>query len=201
MKKFIFILILLLSAACICYATKFVEFSVFLLIIIIGLIINSIIILHLRKANKNNINFMMDSRRNFDAIVIGQPLTKGSIKKIKGDKVLYFTHKKRTLFASYLFLIHQYSYLREDGLGTIYINSSKDKENNELYATIYDVYSFHPIIKNKLGVGLALKFPIIFYYKKFRSKDFFIDNKYIPIKERILQFCLERNLNIEFIYQ
>lgn len=201
MKRLISLSILLVLATYIYYVTNLVVFVSFLLVASCGYFHNKLLKKHIRKANKNVIDFMCDSHRNFDAIIIGQPLTHESMMKIKGKNVLTFTHKKRTLFASYLFLIHQYSYLREDGQGVIYIVLSEKDTDKELYATIYDVCCFHPVIKKKLNVGVALKYPILFYYKKFRAKDFFVDNNDISIRERISRFCLERNLNIEFIYQ
>ena len=37
--------------------------------------------------------------------------------------------------------------------------------------------------------------------RKFREKQFFVDGKDIPIRERIEIFCKERNLKLEFINQ
>ena len=163
------------------------------------IILNGLLLRHICKANASIINFMNDNRRNFDAIVIGQPIAPSNQKKIIGKKILYLTHKGRTAFASYLFLIHQYSYLREDGNGIVYIVSSTSDQR--MYARLVDVYSFHPVIKSRLNVGRALDCPILSWMRKFGTRHYFIDGKNTPIRERIEQFCDERKIRVEFINQ
>ena len=181
-------------------------FNITILCIYIALTILSYIINNLLKrkiiaSNKCLINFMIDNHRNYDAIIIGKPLKSENRYLIKEKNILSFIDSRRTLFASYIYLIHQYSYLREDGKGKVYIiTSNKDIENN-YYATITDVYSFHPVIKRKFNVGYSLKFPLLYFYKKYRCNDFFVNDTNISLEERIAKFCHERNLKLEIIKQ
>ncbi len=56
---------------------------------------------------------MCDSHRNFDAIIIGQPLTHESMMKIKGKNVLTFTHKNgRYLLRIYFLFISIVIYVK-----------------------------------------------------------------------------------------
>lgn len=141
---------------------------------------------------------MEDPRRNFDTLIIGQPLLPND--KIEGNSRLTFTHNKRSLFASYLYLIHNYSYLREDGKAKVYIIISNMQDSMSF--TIFDIYSFHRVIKMRLKVNSILinRLPILFYFKKFNGSLFFLDQEKIDLKERIETFCRERNLNLTFIY-
>lgn len=175
--------------------------SIYIALIILLFIINKLIKRKIRLANKCLIDFMLDNHRNYDAIVIGRPIKSENRNLIKEKNILSFIDSRRTLFASYIYLIHQYSYLREDGKGKVYIiTSNKDIENN-YYATITDVYSFHPVIKRKFNVGYSLKFPLLYFYKKYRCNDFFVNDTNISLEERIAKFCYERNLKLEIIKQ
>lgn len=168
-------------------------------ILLLAVILNGLLRKYISKANASIINFMKDNQRNFDAIVIGQPIAPCNQKRVTGKRILYFTHKGRTIFASYLFLIHQYSYLREDGNGIVYIvSSTRDKR---MYARLVDVYSFHPVIKSRLKVGWSLNYPILFWARNFGTRHYFIDGKDIPLRDRIEQFCRERKIRVEFINQ
>lgn len=151
--------------------------------------------------NNNCINFMRDKRRNFDTIIIGKPPRKEKEISTNTINLLKLTNTKRSFFASYLILIHYYSYLREDGKGIIYI--FKSKKNEENYVTIYDWIHFHPVIKSKLKLNNQIinRLPLFFYFRKFKVKDFFIDKADLSIEERILIFCQERNLNIKIIIE
>ena len=199
MRKKLFLFFILVIAILSCLAFKFFVLVLTVALLAVALLSNELMKKYIRKENATTIDFMSDSRRNFDALVIGHPLRPENKRRIKGDMVLYFTRKHRTLFASYLYLIHQYSYLREDGKGTIYIVSPPT--DRQTYASLIDVYSFHPVVKKRLNVANSLRFPILFYLRKFREKQFFVDGKDIPIRERIEIFCKERNLKLEFINQ
>lgn len=146
----------------------------------------------IKKAQR--IDYLNDKRRDFDTIVIGKPMDLEEI----SSKVLYFTHERRTLFSSYLFLIHNYSYLREDGEGLIIINT-KDMECEDNYITIFDYKCFHPVINMKLGLNPRLlnAVPLVYFFKKFRANNFF--GKQTDLMELMTIFCKERNLKIQFI--
>lgn len=165
---------------------------------IIFYLLNSKLKKNIRYINKDLIHFMEDPRRNFDTLIIGQPLLPND--KIEGNSRLTFTHNKRSLFASYLYLIHNYSYLREDGKAKVYIIISNMQDSMSF--TIFDIYSFHRVIKMRLKVNSILinRLPILFYFKKFNGSLFFLDQEKIDLKERIETFCRERNLNLTFIY-
>ena len=195
-----FVLVLIVTVCLSMVCNYFIGLS-FMVIVVSVWLSNKLLKRHIRLTNCEKIDYMNDKRRNFDAIVIGLPLNDIDQSKIKGKSILSFTHPKRTLFASYLFLIHQYSYLREDGKGTIYISSLSDTHEEQNYVTIMDVYNFHPVINKRLNVGLSLRYPIFFYRKKFHARKFFRDGNKISIKERMIDFCKERGINIEFLIQ
>lgn len=181
------------------FKTLFCILFVFLIISLYNC--NKLLKIYIRNVNDENIEYMVDARRNFDAIVIGEPLKGEAIKRVKGTSILSFTRHNRTLFASYIFLIHQYSYLREDGEGVIYIVSPTNGNNEkEMYVKIIDAWSFHPVIKKRLNITLALQYPLFTFWKKFYVKNFFLDDEKISLKNRIIMFCQERGIKVEFIY-
>lgn len=199
-KKILILVITLLIAFFLGYFVKIYLSIFFVLTLIFAYVINRQVKRTIYCANRNIIDFMRDSQRNFDILIIGK---KGINKKFKFDKeskILNLTQKKRSLFASYLFLIHNYSYLREDGKGTVYI-ATDNIHDNRLTVTIFDIFSFHPVIKMKLNAASSLieTFPVLYYFKKIRNKDFFTDGANVSIKERIDSFCKARNLNIIYI--
>lgn len=199
--KRILLIILYITLTLLIYLLFNTFISILFAFLAIGIYFsNRLLKKYIRDANYENIKYMVDSRRNFDAIVIGQPLTGEGVKKVKGTSILSFTRHNRTLFASYLFLIHQYSYLREDGKGIIYIvSSSNDATEKEMYVTIIDAWSFHPVIKKRLNVTWALRYPLFSYWKKFYAKNFFVDKGKMPLQNRIILFCKERGIKVEFI--
>lgn len=202
-KKIIFAFITLIVTISIAYLINIWIGVVFIGIIISFYFINRYFKYKIHIINKDIINFMTDTRRDFDVLVIGKPL-KNNPKELTQKKVLTFTHKKRTLFASYLYLIHNFSYLKEDGNGTVYILSDgdEDKNLNKNYVTIFDLLSYHKVIRMKLKADspFITRFPIIFYFKKFKNKEFFIEEN-ISLRNRIKTFCEERNLKVKIINQ
>lgn len=198
MKKSLKVLLFFLCfiAAIYCIHIQLYWIAAFILVLCIFYLTNK----SFQSKLKNNcINFMQDKRRNFDIIIIGKPLRKNSSIQIDSTKTLYLTNRKRSLFASYLILLHYYSYLREDGKGIIYIIRKKDEEKN--YITIYDWIYFHPVIKSRLKMSnkLLYKIPLLYCYKKFKINNFFIDKKNTSLENRIYTFCQERYLNVKII--
>lgn len=195
-------IILILSIVCIASVCALFALSDnILLVIIYVLLIISFLLLNMMVARAVNrikktqrIDYLNDKRRDFDILVIGKPMELEE----NGSKVLYFTHERRTLFSSYLFLIHNYSYLREDGKGLIIINT-RDMECEYNYITVFDYKCFHPVINMKLGLNTRLlnAVPFAFYFKKFRAYNFF--DKQTDLREIMTNFCKERNLKIQFI--
>lgn len=201
MKKFLVLLIIIILGLPIYVIFNFTILSIYTILVMLIFIINELLKRYIKVANKCLINFMNDSHRNYDAIIIGRPLKSENRSKIKEKNILSFIDRRRTLFASYIYLIHQYSYLREDGKGKVYIVISDKDVDNSCYVTITDIYSFHPVIKGKFNVRYSLKFPLLFFYKKYRCSDFFVNDIYISLEERIIRFCHERNLKLEIIKQ
>ena len=199
MKRIRLISIALMAFAIFSFSLEWNVLGCILVTLFLTIILNGLLRKYISKANASIINFMNDNQRNFDAIVIGQPISPYNQRKVSGKRILYLTHKGRTIFASYLFLIHQYSYLREDGKGIVYIVSSTNDQR--MYARLVDVYSFHPVTKNRLNVGRALNYPILFWMRRFGTSQYFIDGKDTPIRKRIEQFCKERKIKVEFINQ
>lgn len=201
MKKTIKVLLLFLSliTAVYCVQIHLYWIATIILAILIVYFINKGFISELNNNNNNRTNFMKDKRRNFDTIIIGRYPYKDKGILTNTVSVLNLTNRRRSLFASYLILIHYYSYLREDGKGIIYI--IKSKKNEENYITIYDWIHFHPVIKSRLKLNnqIIYRFPLLFCYWKFKVKDFFIDRADFSIEERILIFCQERNLKFKII--
>lgn len=200
MKKTIKVLLLFLSliTAVYCIQIHLYWIPTIVLAILIVYLINKRFIFELNK-NSNRINFMKDKRRNFDTIIIGRRPYKNKGIQTDTVSILNLTNRRRSFFASYLILIHYYSFLREDGKGIIYI--IKNKKNEENYITIYDWIHFHSVIKSKLKLNNQIinRFPLFFCYWKFKVKDFFIDKADLSIEERIFIFCQERNLNFKII--
>lgn len=154
----------------------------------------------IQKVNTDSIDFMNDKRRNFDALIIGNSESH-SLDAFKDMRYLCFIRHGQTLFASYLYLIHYYSYLREDGLGTVFILGSHPCTESEMHATVFDIASFHRVIKMRLKASspLITKLPLIFLWKKFDGRSFFVDDKHLSMEDRIKVFCAERNLKVIFI--
>ena len=128
MKKTIKVLLLFLSliTAVYCIQIHLYWIASIVLAILIVYFINKRFIFELNK-NSNRINFMKDKRRNFDTIIIGKRPYKDKGIQRETVSILNLTNKRRSFFASYLILIHYYSYLREDGKGIIYIIKGKKK--------------------------------------------------------------------------
>lgn len=198
MKKIILILSTLIISFLIGWLLHPIYGCFIAFLSIIFYLLNSTLKKYITYVNKDLIHFMEDSRRNFDTLIIGQPLLPND--KIEGNSRLTFTHNKRSLFASYLYLIHNYSYLREDGKAKVYIIISNLQDSMSF--TIFDIYSFHRVIKMRLKVNSIFinRLPILFYFKKFNGSLFFLDQEKIDLKDRIETFCRERNLNLTFIY-
>lgn len=192
----VFIGLALVVAFVLYLVTNIIVGFVFILTIVLLWFINWILKKQLSQVNQRPIR----KERNFDALVIGLPINKELERKIQGQRILSFTHQHRSLFASYLYLIHQYSYLKESGNGKIYIVcSNSEKSQND--ASLCDVYNLHPVIIKRLNANFVKQFPILYLLRKFHSNDYFIDGSKIPIKERIISFCMERKINLEFVYQ
>ena len=147
--------------------------------------------------NKDVLDFMHDARRNFDKLIIGDG------RYVPGNdspKSLTFVDSGRTLLASYLYLIHFYSYLRDDGEGKVYVYASlKNKDN--MSVSIFDIFAFHRVIRMRLNATSPIidSFPIFFLLKKFRNKHYFIDSNNLSIEDRIIEFCKLRNIKVELI--
>ena len=198
-KKIIFAFITLIATISIAYFINIWIGIVFICIIISLYSINRYFKYRIHIVNKDIINFMTDTKRDFDVLIIGKPL-KNKPEDLRNKRILTFTHKKRTLFASYLYLIHNFSYLKEDGNGIVYILSDKDENKN--HVTIFDLLSYHKVIRMKLKADSSFitRFPIFFYFKKFKNKEFFIEEN-IPLRNRIKTFCEERNIKVKIINQ
>lgn len=179
------------------YFVKIKVFAVGLLLCLIGYGTNKLLKRKIGIANKDMIDFMHDTRRNFDKLIIGD-VTKAAIENPSNS--LCFIHCGRTLFASYLYLIHFYSYLREDGDGKVYIYYS-NKTRYKMYVSIFDILVFHRVVRMRFKASSTLidRYPLLFYFKKFRNKHYFVDKKEISIEDRIQDFCKLRNIKVELI--
>lgn len=189
-------IIFLIGLLCICIIN--ITIAVALLIIgIIGYVSNKMLMHKIKLINKDVLDFMHDSRRSFDKLIIGDG------RYVTGNdspKSLTFVDSGRTLFASYLYLIHFYSYLRDDGEGKVYVYVSlKNKDN--MSVSIFDIFAFHRVIRMRLNATSSIidSFPIFFLLKKFRNKHYFIDSKKLSVEDRIIEFCKLRNIKVELI--
>lgn len=189
-------IIFLIGLLCICIIN--ITIAVALLIIsIIGYVSNKMLMRKIKLINKDVLDFMHDARRNFDKLIIGDG------RYVPGNdspKSLTFVDSGRTLLASYLYLIHFYSYLRDDGEGKVYVYASlKNKDN--MSVSIYDIFAFHRVIRMRLNATSPIidSFPIFFLLKKFRNKHYFIDSNNLSIEDRIIEFCKLRNIKVELI--
>lgn len=201
LKKTLALSIIIIGGLIIYLIFNVIFLSIYVALLILLFIINKLLKRYIIVANQCLINFMNDNHRNYDAIVIGRPLKSENRNLIKEKNILSFIDSRRTLFASYIYLIHQYSYLREDGKGKVYIITSNKDVDNNYYVTLTDVYSFHPVIKRKFNVKYSLNFPLLYFYKKYRCNDLFVNDTYMSLEERIVKFCHERNLKLEIIKQ
>lgn len=172
-------------------------FAVCILLCLIGYGTNKLLKRKIEIANKDMIDFMHDSRRNFDKLIIGDA-TKAVIENSSNS--LCFIHSGRTLFASYLYLIHFFSFLREDGYGKVYIYFS-NKTRNKMYVSIFDILVFHRVVRMRFKASSTLidRYPLLFYLKKFRNEHYFVDKREMSIEDRIQEFCKLRNIKVELI--
>lgn len=189
-------IIFLIGLLCICIIN--ITIAVALLVIsIIGYVSNKMLMRKIKLINKDVLDFMHDARRNFDKLIIGDG------RYVPGNdspKSLTFVDSGRTLLASYLYLIHFYSYLRDDGEGKVYVYASlKNKDN--MSVSIFDIFAFHRVIRMRLNATSPIidSFPIFFLLKKFRNKHYFIDSNNLSIEDRIIEFCKLRNIKVELI--
>lgn len=151
-----------------------------------------------QEASFQNISFMKDNRRHFDAIVIGKPVKNSSSLP---QNTLFYVNHNRSIFASYLFLIHFYSYLKEDGKGVIYLNNINTSDTN--FVTIWDLKFLHPVVLNyQLGLRnlkMINRFPLIFIFHHFDVHNYLKEHHFSNTNDRIKTFCEERNLNYKFV--
>lgn len=167
------------------------------MVCVIGYASNKVLRKKIRLANKNIIDFMNDSRRNFDNLILGD--TRLALVE-DSSKSLYFVHRGRTLFASYLYLIHYFSYLRDDGEGKVYVYSSQSDEDS-MYVSIFDIFAYHRLVRMRLNATSQMidRFPLFFYFKRFRNIHYFIDGRKLSVEDRIIEFCNLRNIKVELI--
>lgn len=197
-KHIIWILpIAFIASVCVLFALSdsILFVIIYILLSICFLLLNTMVSWDVNRIKKTQrIDYLNDKRRDFDILVIGKPMVLAN----DGSKVLYFTHERRTLLSSYLFLIHNFSYLREDGEGLIIINT-KDMECEDNYITIFDYKCFHPVINMKFGLNTRLlnAVPLLYCFRKFRASNYF--EKHIDLMSVMTDFCKERNLKIQFI--
>ena len=114
LKKTLALSIIIIGGLIIYFIFNVIFLSIYVALLILLFIINKLLKRYIIVANQCLINFMNDNHRNYDAIVIGKPLKSKNKNRIKETNILSFIDRRRTLFASYIYLIHQYSYLRED---------------------------------------------------------------------------------------
>ena len=91
MRKKLFLFFILVIAILSCLAFKSFVLALTVALLAVALLSNELMKKYIRKENATTIDFMSDSRRNFDALVIGHPLRPENKRRIKGDMVLYFT--------------------------------------------------------------------------------------------------------------
>lgn len=146
-----------------------------------------------RNYSRQTIFYMKDTRRNFDKLIIGD------VKKTRNNSSeLVLSEKRMSLFSCYLYLIHYYSYLKEEGGEVILCPSN----NKKFEVTLQDLYYFHPVIRERLGVHnfyTRIRYPIIFIHKKIDGSQyntiFLRDN----LEDSINVFCKERNITIKIL--
>lgn len=179
------------------FAINFKILAICLLLFLVGYCANKLLKRKIGIVNRDIIDFMHDVRRNFDKLIIGDEI-KSARENLSNS--LCFMHSGRTLFASYLYLIHFYSYLREDGDGKVYIYFS-NKTRNKMYVSIFDILVFHRVVRMRFKASSILidRYPLLFYFKKFRNEHYFVDKREMPIEDRIQEFCKLRNIKVKLI--
>lgn len=140
------------------------------------------------------IDFMSDKRRNFDLIKIGLPFVSDSENERK--LVLDITSQNQSIFATYLFLIHNFSYLSEDSGSQIEIKLNRD---SRIRISLSEISCFHIVTLKSLGIKnlyLLENFPIIYYIFPLKVNYNIFEE---DIKNKIDKFCVERKINFKFI--
>lgn len=137
------------------------------------------------------IDFMNDNRRNFDIIKIGTPFILDP--EYSGKQILDLTSNNQSITSSYLFLIHNYSYLAENRETKILLNpNNRNKKIN-----IYELFCFHPVVQRQLCgkiLYIIQLFPLSF---EVFSLCGMINGRYNLAQ--LEDFCKNRNINFRTI--
>lgn len=177
----------------------FMELYVTSVILILILTISYYLNKHIKRKVTNFrkrmcIDFMNDNRRNFDLIKIGMPFVSGSEKF--GKSVLDLTSQNQSMLATYLFLIHNFSYLSEDSDSQIEIKLNLDSRNR---ISLSEISCFHIVLLKSLGIKnlyWLYNFPIIYRFVPLRVNYNLSEQ---DIKNQISKFCVDRNINFKYI--
>lgn len=155
-----------------------------------------------KKICEKNPGTFTESRRNFDALVIGEMYDVKDI--IPPNKTyLQFDAPDRTLFASFLILQGKFSWLNE-GKGKCIIICKKCNEKRKSIS-MFDIPFLHLIIINKYKLKrqqAELKYPLLFH--PLMVCKFIFSKKYdmsslekCPLPE-IEDFCTQRDIELEY---
>lgn len=174
--------------------------SIFCMLTAITLFILNIYIRerHMRK----RFNPWKDTRRNFDAIVIGERYDLRRL-HLNGSKILKETVRGRSLYASFHILRTYFSLLGHNGKVYIVYNDKYLYDFTPIDMSIVE----HPVTLSIMGckyVGIKRKFPLLFLPLHFIRR---ISGNFIPVKKNIEsslilqigEFCEARQIQIEFI--
>lgn len=197
-SKNVFLVITTLLFAVIIFFSDIILFLFFICFALL-FYINKICQFYISNYIKNrNIDFMKDSRRNFDYLILGIPFNTGDM--LDGKTFLDFSNSNASLFSTYLYLIHFCSYLRDDGKGVVVINCKHMKDS--ISVSLIDLCFYHLVVKMQLGVSnynMMRRFPVFFLLKRISGEQYVNDHKISNLGQSIFDFCRERNLRLIFI--
>ncbi len=151
---------------------------------------------------RKRFNPWKDTRRNFDAIVIGERYDLRRL-HLNGSKILKETVRGRSLYASFHILRTYFSLLGHNGKVYIVYNDKYLYDFTPIDMSIVE----HPVTLSIMGckyVGIKRKFPLLFLPLHFIRR---ISGNFIPVKKNIEsslisqigEFCEARQIQIEFI--
>lgn len=169
------------------YYSVFISLSILAFILIVNQYLRSRLY---RNYSSQTIFYMKDTRRNFDKLIIGD------VKKTRNNSSeLILSEKRMSFFTCYLYLIHYYSYLKEGGEVILYPSN-----NNQFEVTLQDLYYFHPVIRERLGVHnyyTRIRFPIIYIFMKIDGRQYNTNFLRENLEDSINVFCKERNITVK----
>ena len=145
-------------------------------------------------------------KRNYKYLIIGDECNINNLVEEEKNYIYFLSPINRTLYANYELIRRLYSLLDEEKGILILVMKKKTRIQKSL--CVFDIPYIHEYTLNNLGMGkmkLLCHFPILFspagciklFYIKKRDSKFEVAE--CPSKE-IIQFCRDRNINLQFKY-